>query len=107
VTRASEQERNISMTERMWNNENRGRLADSLNRPTPCQADGGVASAMPANDLPPGILNSNSIPMTKDAHAAGRHSALQNLSLKPGEKSRASYTSEIHRRIHGRDVKYR
>jgi hypothetical protein len=77
-----------------------------FNQMTPCDGSGS-ASPMPANDLPPGILNPNSMPMTKDAHAGGRHSALQNLGTRPAEKSRAAYAEEIRRRIHGRDTKYR
>jgi hypothetical protein len=101
--------------------ENRARFKnDSRNVPSPRSASGPVAepavfgapavhdwNSVPANEMGPGILNSNSVPMTKDSHAGGRHSGLQNLSVKPGEKSRAAYTDEIHRRIHGRDVKYR
>jgi hypothetical protein len=83
--------------------ENRARfLRDSVNTPTPCRADG-VASAMPANDLPPGILGA---PLNSDPHRHGRHSH-ENLTQKPGERPGSHYTAENRRRLYDRGVKYR
>jgi hypothetical protein len=78
-----------------------------MNPMTPCDGSG-TAVARPANDLPPGILNSG-VPMTRDSHAAGKHSGLANLGTRPGEKSRTAVADEIRRRLHdpARDVKYK
>jgi hypothetical protein len=88
--------------------ENRARFRnDSVNTPTPMTSDGGVASPNPPNDMPLGILNGNSVPMTLDPHSGGRNSALQNLEQKPGEVSRSARTAEIKRRLTSGDVKYK
>jgi hypothetical protein len=104
------------MPSEFLNNENRARLRDSINKPTPRSADGSIAggsaidpaNSLHGNDLPPGILNPNSTPMTKDSHSGGRHRD-ENATVRAGEKSREKYAEEIRRRIHGpaRDVKYR
>jgi hypothetical protein len=70
---------------------------------TPMPADGGTHRPPSPGEMGAGILGA---PMTLDPHKNLRHTA-ENLGTKPGEKSRSSYTSEIHRRLHGRDVKYR
>jgi hypothetical protein len=82
-----------------FRNENRAHIGRTtlVNWPTPMNADGGVASANPPNALPPGILNSG-VPMMKDSHAAGRHS-YDNMTVKPGEKSRAAESAETRRRL--------
>jgi hypothetical protein len=61
------------MTDDFINNENRARLRDSINTPTPRTADGGVASARPANDLPPSIRGD--APMTVAPHDGMRRRA--------------------------------
>jgi hypothetical protein len=89
------------MDEDLLHNQNRARIekAGVRNRMTPANA-----TAAPRNvadgagkEMPPGILGPNG--MMKDAHAGGRHSGLQNLSVKPGEKSREKYAEEIRRRL--------
>jgi hypothetical protein len=93
------------MPSEFMNNENRKRLADTINRPMDRSADGSIAggaridvNSVPGNEMPPGILNSNSTPMMKDAHAAGRHS-YDNVTVKPAEKSRAAESAETRRRL--------
>jgi hypothetical protein len=81
--------------------------AGRYNEMMPMPAAGGPIGATSPNDLPQGILNGNSVPMTLDSHAGGRHAGTQNLAVKPGEKSRAARTTEIHKRIHGRSTEYK
>jgi hypothetical protein len=87
-------------------NENRAHIhkAGRYQMMTPCDGTG-AAGAVSPGELPPGILNSNSMPMTLDAHQNARHSN-ENRSVAPAEKNRSKYTEEIHHRIHGRDTKY-
>jgi hypothetical protein len=75
----------------------------SINRPTPCTADGGVASAAPVNDLPPPLRGDQ--PLNSDPHRHGRNS--NNLSQKPCERPGSHYTGEIRQRIFGRTVRYK
>jgi hypothetical protein len=90
------------MPSEFMNNENRTRLADSINKPTPATADGGPIGATSPGEMGPGILGA---PLNPDPHRHGRHS--NNLSVKPGEKPGSHYADENRRRIFGRDVKYR
>jgi hypothetical protein len=96
-------------------NENRAHIhkGGRYQEMTPRSADGPIAdgridpaNSVPGNEMPPGILNPNSMPMMKDAHANARHSN-ENRTAMPGEKSRTAYADENRRRIYGRDVKYR
>jgi hypothetical protein len=78
-------------------NENRAKFRrDSMNPMTPCTADGGVARARAHNDLPPPLRGD--APIFTDPHARLRYGA-DNLSVKPGEKSRAHYAAEDRRRL--------
>ena len=87
------------MTDDFINNENRARLRDSINKPTPCNADGGVAGNVRGagpNDLPPPLRDD--APMMTDPHAAGRNS-FDNMERKPPERPRSHYAAEDRRRL--------
>jgi hypothetical protein len=62
---------------------------------TPATADGGIVGCASPNDLPPPIRGD--APLFVDPHQYGRKS-FDNAVVKPGEKSRSSYTREIQRR---------
>jgi hypothetical protein len=94
------------MAKEFTGNENRARLYDSRNTPTPRTADGSPVGTTGPGEMPPGILNGNSVPMVLDSHSQGRHSH-ENMERKPGEVSRSARTSEVRHRIYGRDAKYK
>jgi hypothetical protein len=80
----------------MANNDNRGRLRDSLNPPTPRPASGDPIGATSPNSITsPGILGA---PMCLDPHKDARHSN-DNRTVAPGAKPRSHYTNEIRRRL--------
>jgi hypothetical protein len=76
-------------------NENRARQekAGVYNRMTPYESE----YRAPSPNEPPPPLRGDA-PMMLDPHARGRHS-VDNLSVKPGEKSRSSYAAEDRRRL--------
>jgi hypothetical protein len=98
-------------------NENRAHVgkAGRYQMMTPRSADGSVAggaqidpaNSVKGNEMPPGILRGDSVPMTTDSHAGGRHTGLQNLAVKPGEVSRSARAEETRRRIYSRGPGYR
>jgi hypothetical protein len=96
------------------NNENRARLRDSINKPTPRSADGPIAggaridpsNSVPGNEMPPGILSPNSTPMMLDSHAGARRSN-DNIRVKEGEVSRSARMTEVRRRIYSRNPDYK
>jgi hypothetical protein len=84
-------------------NENRARIekAGVHNRMSPANAvppTAADASGVVGRPMGPGILNSNSVPMMKDAHAQGRRS-FDNMVNKPPEKPRSHYAAEDRRRL--------
>jgi hypothetical protein len=97
-------------------NENRAHVgkAGRYQQMTPRSADGPIAggsrfdpyNAVPAPDMPPGILNGNSVPMTTDSHRAGRHST-DNLPNRAPERPRTQRTEETRRRIYERGPGYK
>jgi hypothetical protein len=98
------------MVEDLRNNENRARFKnDSVNPMTPRSADGPVATGsfggVKGNEMPPGILNSNSTPWTLDPHQNQRHS--NNLANPSPERPRTQRTEETRRRIFSRGPGYR
>jgi hypothetical protein len=81
--------------EQFRGNENRAKHSANINTPTPCSS---VSRPASPGELPNGILNGNSVPMTLDSHSGGRHSA-DNRTVAPGSKPRSAYTTEIRRRL--------
>jgi hypothetical protein len=84
-----------------WGNENRARLSDSRNLPT--DRDAGTSSGMrhdahsvPGNDIFAPPVRGDA-PIRVDPHANARHSN-ESRTVRPAEKSRAAYTSEIYDR---------
>jgi hypothetical protein len=96
-------ERNFPMANEFINNENRARLKDSINKPTDCSS---VSRPASPGEMPPGILNGNSVPMTLDSHSGGRHSH-ENMERPAGEKSRTARTAETRRRLESRTPTYK
>jgi hypothetical protein len=87
----------------MSGNENKAHIGKGgiENFMTPCDGSGSAGPVSPG-EMGPGILGA---PVNSDPHRHGRNS--NNLSQKPPERPGSHYTDEIHRRLHGRDVKYR
>jgi len=82
-------------------NQNRAHISPGAryNEMRPMNADDGVAGSVRGagpNDLPPSIRPDQ--PLCVDPHARGRNS-FDNLSVKPGEKSRAAESTETRRRL--------
>ena len=75
------------------NNENRARLKDSLNRPSPANADSGFVR--PDESRLRGLCSAT--PMCLDPHAAGRGHT-DNAIVKQPERPRSYYTAETRRR---------
>lgn len=94
------------MDDDLTKNENRAHIVKGAryNPMTPMTADGGPVVS--PGEMPSGILNGNSVPMTLDPHARARHSN-ENLTVKPGEVSRTARTTEVRRRLEDRTPKYK
>jgi hypothetical protein len=88
-------------------NENRAHVgrAGIYNEPTPMTSTGGVAGPVSPGEMPGGLLNGNSVPMTLDPHSGQRRS--NNLANPAGEVSRSARTAETRRRIYSRNTDYK